>query len=112
MDSSGMWSLHHVSVIVAISAEFSFSISDSSVMFGTTDLMFVFTTTGRSHFPHGTCILLLLREVTGGFVNVVRREFVMTDILRRLWAPARQPRRVGRWSSHPIIVQTGVAAGV
>ena len=52
MDSSGMWSLHHVSVIVAISALFSFSISD--IMFGTTDHMFVFTTTGRSHFPHGT----------------------------------------------------------
>ena len=30
MDSSGMWSLHNVSVIVAISALFSFSISDSS----------------------------------------------------------------------------------
>ena len=101
MDSSGMWSLHHVSVIVAISALFSFSISDSSVIFGTTDLKFVFTTTGRSHFPHGTCILLLPREVTGGLVNVVRREVVMTSIVLCLWAPARQPRWVGRWSATP-----------
>ena len=74
MDSSCMWSLHHVSIIVAISALFNFNISDSSLIFGTTDLMFVFTTTCRSHFPHGTCKLLLPREVTGGFVNVVRRE--------------------------------------
>ena len=50
MDSFGMWSLHHASVIVAISAKVSVSISESSVIFGTTDLMFVFTTTGRSHF--------------------------------------------------------------
>ena len=57
MDSSGMWSLYHVSVIVAISAQFSFSISDSSVIFGTTDLVLVFISTGRSHFTHGTCIL-------------------------------------------------------
>ena len=84
MDSSCMWSLHNVSVVVAISAPFNFSISDNSVIFGTTDPMFVFTTTGRSHFPHGTCILLFSREVTGGFVNVVRREVVMTGIFRRL----------------------------
>ena len=101
MDSSGMWSLHNVSVIVAISTLFSFSISDSSVIFGTTDLMFVFTTTSRSHFPHGTCILLLPREVNGGLVNVVRREVVMTGIVLCLWAPARQPRWVGRWSATP-----------
>ena len=73
MDSSGMWSLHHVSVILAISAQFNFSISDSSVIFGTTNHMFVFTTTGRSHFPHGTCILLLPREITSVLTNVVRR---------------------------------------
>ena len=66
-----------------------------------TVLMFVFTTTGRSHFPHGTCILLLPREVTGGLVNVVRREVVMTDIVLCLWAPARQPLWVGRWSATP-----------
>ena len=89
IDSSGMWSLHHVSVIVAISALFSFNISDRSVICYTTDLMFVFTITGRSHFPHGTCILLLPREVTGGLVNVVRREVVMTGIVLCLWAPAR-----------------------
>ena len=47
MDSSGMWSLHHVSVIVAISARFSFSISDSSVIFGTTDLVLVFISIAR-----------------------------------------------------------------
>ena len=92
MDSPGMWSLHHVSVTVTISALFSFNVSDSSVIFGTTDLFFVFTTTGRSHFPHGTWILLLPREVTGGLVNVVRREVVMTDIVICLWTPARQPR--------------------
>ena len=96
-----MWSLNHVSVIVAISALFSFSISNCSVIFGTTDLMFVFTATGRSHFPHGTCILLLPREVTGGLVNVVRREVVMTGIVLCLWAPTRQPRWVGRWSATP-----------
>ena len=101
MDSSGMWSLHHVSVIVAISARFSFSISDSSVIFGRTDLIFVFTTTCRSHFPHGICILLLPREVTGGLVKVVKRDVVMTGIFRCLWAPARQPRWMGRWSATP-----------
>ena len=63
--------------------------------------MFVFTTTGRSHFPHGTFMLLLPREVTDGLVNVVRRGVVMTGIFRRLWAPARQPRRMGRWSATP-----------
>ena len=36
-----MWSVHHVTVIVAISARFSFSISDSSVIFGTTVLLFL-----------------------------------------------------------------------
>ena len=101
MGSSGMWSLHHVSVIVAISAQFSVSISDSSVVFGTTDLMFVFTTTGRSHFSHGTCKLLSPREVTGDLVNVVRRQVVMTGKVLCLWAPARQPRRVGRRSATP-----------
>ena len=72
MDSSGMWSLHHVSVIVAISAEFGFSNSESSVIFG--------KTTGRTHIPHWTCMLL---HWTGGLVNVVGREVVITGIFRR-----------------------------
>ena len=83
-----------MSLIVAISALFSFSISVSSVVFGTTDLMFVFTIRGRSHFPHETCILLLPREVTGGLVNVVRREVVMTGIVLCLWAQQGSP---GGW---------------
>ena len=60
--SFGVWSQHHAAVIVAISAQFTFKISDCSVIFGTTDLMFVFTTKGRSHFPHMTCILWLPRD--------------------------------------------------
>ena len=35
IDSSGMWFLHHVSVIVAISAQFNFSISETLAIFGT-----------------------------------------------------------------------------
>jgi len=79
-------------------------------MFGTTDLMCVSKTTGRSHSPHGTCILLLSREVTGDLVNVVRREVVMTGICRRLWAPARQARWVGRWSATPASLAAQQAA--
>ena len=115
MDSSGMWSLRHVSVIVAMSAQFSFSISDNSVVFGTTDLyLFVFMTIGWSHFPHGTCILLLPREVTGGLVNVVRWEVVMTGIFRTsMTAPVGESVEchpcITR-SSPGSIVQTGVAA--
>ena len=104
MDSSGMWPLHHVSVIAAMSAEFSLSISDSFVIFGTTDLMFMFTTICMSHFPHGTCTLLLPREITGGLVNFVRREVIMTGIFRPLWGPTRQPRWVGgSVECHPCI---------
>ena len=112
-----MWSLHHISVIVAISGEFSVSISDSSVIYGMTDLMFLFMTTGMSHFLHGTCILLLPREGNGGLVTVFRREVVMTGIFHRLWAPARSG---GTVECHPCItcsspgtmVQTGIDAWV
>ena len=83
MDSSGMWSLHYASVVVATTGEFTFSTSESSVMFA-------FTTTGRSHFPYGTCLILLPRDITDGLVDVIRRDVVMTGIFRRLWAPARQ----------------------
>ena len=61
-----------------------------AVIFCTTDLMFVFTATARSHIPHVTCMLLLW-EVTGGFVNVIRREVVMTG----------KSRWLGRWSATP-----------
>jgi len=46
-------------------------------------------------------VILLPREVTGNFVNVVGRDITMTGIFRCLWAPARQPRWVGRWSATP-----------
>ena len=45
--------VHHASMVVAILVGFSFSISESSVIFGTIDLTFVFTTTGRCHFHMG-----------------------------------------------------------
>ena len=46
-------------------------------------------------------VILLPREVTGNFLNVVGRDITMTGIFRCLWAPARQPRWVGRWSATP-----------
>ena len=46
-------------------------------------------------------VILLPREVTGNVVNVVRRDITMTCIFRCLWAPARQPRWVGRWNATP-----------
>ena len=48
----------------------------------------------------GTCILLP-REESGGLVKVGGRDVIITGILRGLWAPARQPRWVGRWSATP-----------
>ena len=46
-------------------------------------------------------VILLPREVTGGLVNVVGRDITMIGIFLCLWAPARQPRWVGRWNANP-----------
>ena len=51
-----MRSLHHVSVTVATSAELNFITCESSMIFGTTDLTFVFIITGKSHFTDRTCV--------------------------------------------------------
>ena len=48
----------------------------------------------------GTCILLP-REESGGLVKVGGHDVIIIGILRGLWAPARQPRWVGRWSATP-----------
>ena len=48
----------------------------------------------------GTCILLP-REESGCLVKVGGRDVIIAGILRGLWAPARQPRWVGRWSATP-----------
>ena len=45
--------------------------------------------------------LLLPREESDGLVKVGGRDVIITGILRGLWAPARQPRWVGRWSATP-----------
>ena len=59
------------------------------------------TQLGRPHVCGQHWDLLLPREESGGLVKVGGRDVIITGILRGLWAPARQPRWVGRWSATP-----------